>query len=209
MKTITTTYYEYKELTDEAKEKAIETLHHGYEYPWWDEAKQSLDAFADQFGTRVYRYSIDLDSNAHTQLSFIDICEYTTKETREILKQLEDNAKNGVLLCGYWLFETLLAGARMYFDDNKNDLSVIGMMNQASALWLQDMRSDYEHSTSDEEIVESIEANDYLFDAKGNLAPLEVYTAIPVFEDKSLTKEDAKILDTFDTNDLPVINPNN
>lgn len=55
--TISTTVYSFDELSDEAKEKAIENERHGRSYfndiPWASEYADTLSAFCDRFGIQV------------------------------------------------------------------------------------------------------------------------------------------------------------
>jgi len=58
MRVIEKTIYTFDELSDSAKENAREWMRVGLEYPWFNEARDSLRAFCDEFGIRVLDYSL-------------------------------------------------------------------------------------------------------------------------------------------------------
>lgn len=58
MRTIEKTIFTFDELSESAKENAREWYRRGLEYPWFNEARDSLRAFCDEFGVEVLDYSI-------------------------------------------------------------------------------------------------------------------------------------------------------
>lgn len=58
MKTITKTYtvYSYKELSEDAKERVLESFRNNEEYPWINEDRQSLDIFCELFNIKNVEY---------------------------------------------------------------------------------------------------------------------------------------------------------
>ena len=58
MRTIEKTIFTFDELSESAKERAREWYRRGLEYPWFNEARDSLRAFCDEFGVEVLDYSI-------------------------------------------------------------------------------------------------------------------------------------------------------
>ena len=73
MRTETITLYQFDELSDDAKEKALEWLRQAYDYPWFDEALDSIKAFCEVFKVIVDRYEfnpcgysyVDTDAQNH------------------------------------------------------------------------------------------------------------------------------------------------
>lgn len=58
-KTIETTVYQFDELTDKAKQRAVNDHYDNVGYPWSAEALKSLSALAEHFGGKMTDYSID------------------------------------------------------------------------------------------------------------------------------------------------------
>jgi hypothetical protein len=73
MRTETINLYQIHELDDKAKAKALEWLREAYDYPWFDEALNSIQAFCDVFKVIIQRYEfnpcgysyVDTDAQNH------------------------------------------------------------------------------------------------------------------------------------------------
>ncbi len=167
MKTRTINVYEFKELSDEAKKKAIEKLSSiNVDFEWWDATYMD----AENIGLKIT--SFDLDRNRHAKGSFMesglttankiitehgDQCEsYKTAKSflDEYLPKREAWEKENE----GWYFDDEDEGVDLRDEFLKSILEDYAMM----------LEKEYEYQTSREAIIESIEANEYEFDEEGN-----------------------------------------
>ena len=174
MKTIEIKIYKFSELSEGAKEKAINNLRDiNVDYDWWDCTYDD----AKEAGLKIN--SFDLDRNRHATGEFIEtgfecaskiiknhgeMCETykTAKEFlndyEEMFEKYEDPQKPGYV-------------AEEYESDFDNDLDELekeflkSILENYSIL----LQQESEYLMSDESIIETIEINDYDFTADGKL----------------------------------------
>jgi hypothetical protein len=142
MKTIEINLYSFNELTEKAKEKALNQYQSETEYFWGYEALESLKAFFNAIGVKLTDYSIDW---SNPNQSFI---KYEGTPTGQFIP----SDLTGVCF-DYSLTETW----------NKT-------RNVESSVWalLCECRTDYEYFLSQEGYAEHCEANEIYFDQQGN-----------------------------------------
>ena len=170
--TITKTIYQFNELPEDAKQKAIEKLSDiNTDYEWWDCAYED----AANVGLKITGF--DLDRASYCKIEYIeDACHAahkiienhgescdTYKNASEFLKnrdEIVNNAakdENGDFENEYELDQKL--------DEIENEF----LKTLSEDYWII-LQQEYEYRTSEEAIIETIEANEYEFDENGNLA---------------------------------------
>lgn len=169
--TITRNLYKFEELSDDAKDKAIEKLWDiNVDYDWWQWTYDD----AEEIGLKLTGF--DLDRGSYCKGDFIDTAEYTAKKIIDnhgdtcceaytdaqnylkeleaaIAKNLEENAD-----CDY---------PEDYLDTEEIDDEFLRNLLEDYRILLQ---KEWDYLTSIEAIIETIEANEYEFDEDGNLA---------------------------------------
>jgi hypothetical protein len=146
--------FHYKELDDRAKEKAREWYRTSSDYPWYDEAIDSLRAFCDHFGVKVRDYSIGDDRG------FVK----TDAEQRhfrgvKLSEQIRDRMPTGL-----WLDCELFMH---FYDEFKNTGNAKAAFEDALYNFTRAVRNDVDSYYSDESIEESMEVNEWTFTANG------------------------------------------
>ena len=160
--TIEQTQYRWNELSQSAKENAL--IEYFSEYNWAEDALASLRGFAEHFGSRLDRWSIDWGDNSYSDCAFASVdCEPEELET--LVKELRTDG--GCQFTGYCIDDDCNDGAVKAYADGERD--VMNILEAGFETWLKAAHADYEYQTSEEAIAENCESNDYWFDAKGNL----------------------------------------
>ena len=176
----TVTLYSFDELTDEAKDKAIDKLSDlNVDHSWWDctyEDAARIGIEVTEFDT----YHLTIDGKLTLSLP-----ESATAVLREHGKEC------GTYATATSCLETYMKAFRLWLLEQDEDSSG----NHTEEAWLRDfsyedeanelaedyrrsilvdylfmLRDEYEYQTSKDAIVESIQANEYLFTEDGNLA---------------------------------------
>lgn len=143
MKTIEVTIYQFSELTEQAKVRALMNYQSECEYDWAYDAIQSLKAFMNAVGVDMYNYDIDWLAPNRSKVYYNG-----TPHSKFIKEEL-----TGVF-SDYSLTKT--------WNKTKSiELSV--------SQFLKECADDYEHQLSEEGYAELCELNDYWFDENGNL----------------------------------------
>jgi hypothetical protein len=175
-KTITTTLYEYSELGDVAKDKAAgQLLDINTDHEWWD----CIYDNAVQLGCEItafdigYRQSIDLVVKRDSG----DIWRGIVKEWGPGTELGQLATEFGERFAALHLLSTI--ADFMDIDDNSdwmndydsayNELSEY-FDHELKCAFLAMLSSEYEYLTSEDAIIETIEANDYWFTESGELA---------------------------------------
>lgn len=156
MQVIEIKVYSFDELNDKAKEKAREWYRCSSDYPWFDEARQSLTAFCDHFGVTVKDYSIG-DSSGYV------VTDATNENFRGVKLSEQDREK---MPTGLWLDCELFAH---FYDEFKRTGNAKGAFDDALYNFTRAVRNDVEAYYSDECIDENIEANEYQFTENGKI----------------------------------------
>jgi alcohol dehydrogenase class IV len=157
MRTIETTIYTFDELSDKAKEWAIEKQRYYMEYPWFDDCIKSLNAFCDEFSVRVtectlsdcYRASIVTDS--------------TPQRFRGVKLSSFDREAMPTGFC----FDSDLRYT--FHDEFKRTGDAYHAFETAIEAFLSAVKRDIEWHYSDEAIAEHIEINEYEFTEEGDI----------------------------------------
>jgi thiamine pyrophosphate-dependent acetolactate synthase large subunit-like protein len=168
MRTITKNIYYFSELSEEAKQQAIEKLYNiNVDFQWWKFTYED----AETVGLKINGFSLDRNYNCNIELidNVFDICHKIIENHGEICDTYK-TAKN-------WLskYDELFAryedeNNKGYvdsekendFDDELSDLEH-DFKNSISSDYLTMLRNEYEYLTSEEAIIETIIANDYEF----------------------------------------------
>jgi hypothetical protein len=171
MKTITVNLYKFSELSEEAKQHAIEKLNDiNVSFDWWDSTYED----AEQIGLKLT--SFDLARNRHADGEFLlsacdvaqnilnnhgDMCE-TYKTAQNFLNDWQPVFND-------YMDETNEKYESRESEDQLNDLEndFLQSLCEDYSIMLQ---NEYEYLETDEAIIETIEANDYDFTEDGNLA---------------------------------------
>jgi hypothetical protein len=174
MRTITTTAYLFNELSEEAKQKAINNLSDiNVEHGWWDCTYED----AKEIGLKIT--SFDLYRNKGCSGKFIGDAHITAN------KIIENHGKE----CDTYItardfqkdWDALVAkhsdginisvvaeDKESEFDDEADDLEE-EFLNSLLEDYANILQNEYDYLTSEEAIIETIEANEYEFDINGKL----------------------------------------
>lgn len=190
METRTYKVYKFNELSDEAKEKAIEKIRkreYNAGFPWSEEYRQSLEGFAKFFditlkdwsvGGRGEGVSFDLSENMDG-LKGVRLYKYLVNNylnrTKEYKYSKEKKGQKYNVLAGECFFtgfcadENLLDAIREFCKKPKKDLEARELFEACFWDWIKAYNADSDYQTSDEGIKETIEANDYDFLENGTI----------------------------------------
>ena len=166
---ITRNLYKFKELSDDAKDKAIEKLWDiNVDYDWWQWTYDD----AEEIGLKLTRFDLDrsyckgefintaenvaqkiIENHGDTCETYKDAQNYLKELEAAIAKNLEENAD-----CDY---------PEDYLDIEEINDDFLNALLEDYRIILQ---KEYDYLTSREAIIETIEANEYEFDEDGNLA---------------------------------------
>ena len=162
MKTIEIQLFKFSELSEDAQKKAIEKLSDiNVDYDWWEvicEDAENIGLKITEFD--LYRMSIDGNFN----LSAAEVA-------HNIMNEL------GVMCETYKTAETFLNEFNPvfaeYMETEEGEDKLIDLESDFLNSLLEDYRimlqKDFDYLTSEEAIIETIEANDYDFTANGEL----------------------------------------
>lgn len=175
MRTITTTVYLFSELSEQAKKKAIqECWDYNVSHNWWEDIYKD----AERIGLKISGFDIDQRGNIQGKLtaSLFECCDLIHKEHGEecstykiatdYMKQWSDlvtKHSDGINT------DKVAEGNEADFDNEADELES-DFLKALCTDYLVMLRNEYEHQTSDEAIVETIEANGYEFNEDGTRA---------------------------------------
>lgn len=214
MKTKTITLYSFDELSDKAKQKAIENLYDlNVDYEWWENTYDDFHSMAKYFGidvdlkktwfTGFYQqgqgsaYTADVDViklvacvKGHLwkeyapkdTLSFYDV----TPNIERVCKLISKDFIDGSCYVEATNRETSIKVSFDYDIYNTNErwdqepANVLNAINDLEILvsdvcktlndwFFKNLQTEYDYLTSEEAIIESIQANDYTFTEDGKL----------------------------------------
>jgi hypothetical protein len=171
MKTKTITLYTFDELSDKAKERAIEKLYDiNVGYGWWDityEDAKNIGCEIAAFDTGRGDYCTLKCSDAH------DTAEMILRdhgETCDTYKLAEEYMKDHDAIIERMEYDDDGECVNEYETDEKLDALAKEFTRALGEGYLSMLRKEYEYLTSEEAISETIRANGYDFDENGNLA---------------------------------------
>lgn len=171
------TVYDFDELSDDAKQKAIENLYDiNVDYDWWDGDLEWFNSdFFNPIGLHVEQMYFDLDRGAYIAFDNVEVT-----DEKKLLKASgydlrRSEARHAVEYGIRIEFETntnLNAGAvraiSLYDDDILNDVE--DKIYEVAQECLSKLQGEYDYYTSEEAIIETIKANEYEFYEDGRLA---------------------------------------
>ena len=185
MRIIETKVYTFNELSDEAKQHAIESLYDlNVDHEWWENVYED----AENVGLKIEGFDIGRgqDCTGHFIGSAWDTaneilkghgpdCEtfktatdYMAEYKRLEVEQCQDEADRLCLPVEYDLY--LTRAEYLYYQDEIDtediDAEFLRSLLEDYRIMLQ---KEYEYLTSEEAIIECIDANEYEFTAEGNL----------------------------------------
>ena len=155
METRSYNVYSFAELTDEQKQKAVENLWDiNVNYDWWDCTYDD----ANTVGLKISGF--DIDRGSYCTLSFINTDEDTATA---ILKNHGESCDT------YSLAQAFLADLEKEIDEARQDDLSVDFLKALSDEYLSMLRTAYEYLTSEEVIIETIDANAYMFTENGDI----------------------------------------
>lgn len=142
MKTISINAYEYDELSDKAKLKALTDYQSDCEYSWSREAIDSLDKFMTAVGVEMTDYQLDWLCPSRSNVR------YEGNPHSDSIKEELTGVFSDYALTTTW-----------------NETKSIELAVRA---FLEDICDDYEHQLSEDGFIEYCEGNEITFDEDGN-----------------------------------------
>lgn len=171
METRTYTVYKFNELPDEAKQKAIEKYPDiNVEFYWWEFVYED----AENVGLKIISFDIGLGSYCNIEYTE-DAC-YTAHKIKENHGETCDTYQNAINFLAE-RDKTVESAekdengdfADEYELDKKLDQVEDGFLRTLSEDYRIALQKEYEHLTSNEAIIETLEANDYDFTEDGEI----------------------------------------
>jgi len=155
METIEINIYEIHELNDKAKERARNWYREGFEYHWWDEAKNSIRTFIEHFGGAMQDWQLGERGRDYIKTD-ITPAHFRGKKLSDFSP---DFMPTGYCFdCDLW--ET-------FHKEWKRTSDPMYAFEQALEATMSAIASDIEYQYSNEAIDESISANGYRFTEDG------------------------------------------
>jgi len=167
--TIIKTYYQFNELPEDVKQKAIEKLYDiNVDHDWWD----CLYEDAENIGLKISEF--DLDRASYVKGNFIECAHDTAKA---ILREHDEHCETYHTAARY--LETYKVEVKENEKENADEeypedfLNTEDIDNEFLKSLCEDYRillsKEYDYLTSEIVIINTIEANEYEFDKDGNL----------------------------------------
>jgi len=157
--TITIKHFKFDELNEKAKSKAIEKLWDlNIEYDWWDYIYED----AKRIGCNITEF--DIDRGSFCTMDFSN--DYLIDIAKNIIKE------HGEACNTYKLASEYIINHKSAYDAETDSVPMSlnrPFIDSLQEEYLSMLRREYEHLTSEEAIVDSIESNEYEFDENGNL----------------------------------------
>lgn len=170
MKTIKINLYKFSELSEDAKQTAVDKMRDiNVSHDWWDSTYED----AAQIGLKIT--SFGLDRNRHAKGEFtLSACEVaqnifnnhgetceTYKTAKEFMSELQP------------VFDSYMDESDENYESKEGEDRLMELENDFLNDILEDysiiLQHEYEYLQSDEAIIETIEANDYDFTENGKL----------------------------------------
>jgi hypothetical protein len=161
MRTITThtDAYKFEELTDEAKEKAIANLYDiNVDFDWWD----CIYDDAKTIGCKIKEF--DIDRGSYCKL----VCD-DAHETARLIVENHGKTCDTYKLADEYLKDYDKLGRDEDAVDKLLDELETEFKRALGEEYLSLLRREYEYLTSEDAIVETIQANEYEFTEDGKL----------------------------------------
>lgn len=191
MREIIVKVYQFNELNDDAKDKARQWFRQGNDYPWFGEYRDSLKSFEKvlpikikdySYGEEAYRSYVRFDVT-NAELMSLKGLRLRTWLINNFWSHIEKGKYLGHIkgksvyskmvkevscpFTGYCSDESLIEPIRKFLKSPDANMTFEELIKECFESFIQDVASDIEYQNSDECIDETIEANDYEFDANG------------------------------------------
>jgi len=150
--------FNFHELDDQAKNKAREWHRCSIEYPWYDEAKDSLKAFCDHFNVTVKDWSLG-DMRGYVK---------TDAEQRHFRGIKLSEQDRDAMPTGLWLDYELFMH---FYDEFKRTGDAKAAFDDALRNFVKAVANDVEYFYSNESVDEHIETNMWTFTKEGKYYP--------------------------------------
>jgi hypothetical protein len=149
--------FSFNELSEKAKEKAMNNYRYNQDYPWYDEAFKSLKGFCDKFDVNIKDYSLGDGSGR----------DYIMTDAAPSVFDDYDPAmiKKDEFYTGYYMDCTLING---FIEGLKNGSS-FEAFNYAIECFISDLNKDVDYFQSDASTTEILIDNDYHFTSDGEM----------------------------------------
>lgn len=167
MKTVEIKLYKFNELSEKAKEKAIEKLYYtNVDFDWWE----SVYDDAENIGLKITGFDIDRGSYCEGDFK-ISMHEVAANIIRDHGEGCETNKTAQKFLDEVNSLETI--EGEEYGEGEEYENKMLELEDEFKKSLLEDYRimlsKEYEYQTSKEAIIETIEANDYDFTEDGEI----------------------------------------
>lgn len=164
--------YQFNELSEEAKEKAIEKLRDiNVDYEWWDGELEDFKRELREIGIEAEEIFFDLNYGG-----YIYINKGGVFDERRLLKvasiDLRRREARDALTYGIELKTRYLGGGGgyNYFDpDNFPKVNICEWLKEKLEDFRKELSDTYDYLTTEEAVTETIEANEYEFLEEGEL----------------------------------------
>jgi len=174
MKTVTINIYQFSELTDEAKENAIKKLCDiNVASDWWNSTYED----AAQVNLKIKGF--DIDRGSYVKAEFIESANNTAElilmnhgescETYKTAKTFLQDWNNLVSKYSDGVKTDVVTEDNEYDFDNEADDLENEFLESISEDYRIILSKQYDYLTSEDAIIETIEANDYYFTEDGKL----------------------------------------
>ena len=150
--------FNFHELDDQAKNRAREWHRCSIEYPWYDEAKDSLKAFCDHFNVTVKDWSLG-DMRGYVK---------TDAEQRHFRGIKLSEQDRDAMPTGLWLDCELFMH---FYDEFKRTGDAKAAFDDALHNFVKAVANDVEYFYSNESVDEHIETNMWTFTKEGKYYP--------------------------------------
>lgn len=166
----TITYYKFDELSDKAKEHAIQELSDFNVYfDWW------VFTYEDAANIGLKITGFDLDRNRHADGEFVLSANEVAQNILNNHGDMTETYKTADNFMKEWqpVFYGYMDESSEDYESQESENKLLDIEDQFLQSLLEDylimLQKEYEYRTSEEAIQETIEANEYEFDADGNL----------------------------------------
>lgn len=150
--------FEFKELDEQAKNKAREWYRSTSYYPWYDEAKDCLKAFCEHFNVRLLYWELG-DMRGYVK---------TDAEQRHFRGVKLSEQDREAMPTGLWLDCELFMH---FYDEFKRTGDAKCAFDDALHNFVKAVANDVESYYSDESIDENMECNEWTFTKEGKYYP--------------------------------------
>ena len=170
MKTVEVTIYKFNELSEEAKQKALNTLYDiNVDYDWWCFTFDD----AETIGLKITGF--DLDRNRHATGEFINSAAEVAADIFKNHGEQCETYKTATSFMEEWqpVFNDYMDETSEHYESAESEDKLLELEEDFLNSLLEDysiiLQNESEHLMSEKAIIESIQANDYDFTEDGDL----------------------------------------